>query len=105
KGGSLRAEMGGSPMKVRRAVELAIQITDAIAYAHAAGFIHGGLSPESIGITPKGHAKIPVFELAARNGFDPTSPDVRLHDYDSPEEASGQAGDQPRETHFGVAGV
>ena len=57
-------------MNVRRAVEIAIQIADAVADAHAAGFVHGGLSPDSIVITAKGHAKIPAFELAAQSGFD-----------------------------------
>jgi serine/threonine protein kinase len=94
KGQSLRAEMAGRPMNVRRAVELAIQMTDAVADAHAAGFVHGGLSPESIVITAKGHAKIPAFELAARGGFDHDAPDVRLRDYDSPEEARGQPADE-----------
>jgi serine/threonine-protein kinase len=81
-------------MNVRRAVELAIQVADAVADAHAAGFVHGGLSPDSIVITAKGHAKIPAFELAARGGFDPDAPDTRLRDYDSPEEARGQEADQ-----------
>jgi serine/threonine protein kinase len=94
KGQSLRAEMAGRPMNVRRAVELAIQVADAIADAHAAGFVHGGLSPESIVITAKGHAKIPAFELAARGGFDQNSDEVRLRDYDSPEEARGQEADE-----------
>lgn len=94
KGQSLRAEMAGRPMNVRRAVELAVQVADAIADAHGAGFVHGGLSPDSIVITAKGHAKIPAFELAARGGFDTGSDDVRLHDYDSPEEARGQPADE-----------
>jgi len=94
KGQSLRAEMAGQPMNVRRAIELAIQITDAVADAHAAGFVHGGLSPDSIVITSKGHAKIPAFELAARAGFDQNAADVRLRDYDSPEEARGQPADE-----------
>jgi serine/threonine-protein kinase len=94
KGQSLRAEMAGRPMNVHVAVELAVQIADAIADAHAAGFIHGGLSPDSIVITAKGHAKVPAFELAARTGFDEASGQVRLHDYDSPEEARGQAADE-----------
>ena len=93
KGQSLRAEMGGRPMNVRRAVELAVQITDAVADAHAAGFVHGGLSPDSVVITAKGHAKIPAFELASRGGFEEGAGDVRLRDYDSPEEASGQGAD------------
>lgn len=94
KGQSLRAEMAGRPMNVRRAVELAVQVADAVADAHAAGFVHGGLSPDSIVITAKGHAKIPAFELAARGGFDQDADDVRLRDYDSPEEARGQDADE-----------
>jgi len=93
KGQSLRAEAAGRPMNVRRAVEIAIQIADAVADAHAAGFVHGGLSPESIVISAKGRAKIPAFELAAQGGFDHTGREARLRDYESPEEANGQSPD------------
>ena len=93
KGQSLRAEMAGRPVNVRRAVELAVQIADAVADAHAAGFVHGGLSPDSVVVTAKGHAKIPAFELAARGGFEESDDQVRLRDYDSPEEARGCAPD------------
>ena len=94
KGQSLRAEMAGRPMNMRRAVELAVQVADAVADAHAAGFVHGGLSPDSIVITAKGHAKIPAFELASRGGFEQDTGAVKLRDYDSPEEARGQAADE-----------
>ena len=93
KGQSLRAEMAGRPMNVRRAVELAIQIADGIAEAHGAGFMHGGLSPETVMITAKGHAKIPAFELASRAGFEETASGPRLRDYNSPEEARGEPPD------------
>jgi len=93
KGQSLRAEAAGRAMNVRRAVEIAIQIADAVADAHAAGFVHGGLSPESIVISAKGRAKIPAFELAAQGGFQHDGREARLHDYESPEEANGQAPD------------
>ena len=89
KGQSLRAEMAGRPVNVRRAVELTVQIADAVADAHAAGFVHGGLSPDSVAVTAKGHAKIPAFELAARDGFEELDDQIRLRDYDSPEEAHG----------------
>ncbi|OFW35468.1 MAG: hypothetical protein A3F70_16370 [Acidobacteria bacterium RIFCSPLOWO2_12_FULL_67_14] len=92
KGQSLRAEMSGGVMNVRRAVELAIQIADAVADAHAAGFIHGALSPDTIVITAKGHAKIPAFDLATRSGFEASSGELR--DYESPEEARGGAPDE-----------
>lgn len=93
RGQSLRAEMAGRPMNVRRAVEIAIQIADAVAEAHAAGFVHGGLSPDSIVVTDRGHAKIPAFELASAGGFDESGDEVRLHDYDSPEESRGDPPD------------
>ena len=94
-GQSLRAEMAGRALKVQRAVEAAIQIADAIADAHANGFVHGGLSPESVAMTQRGHAKIPAFELAAHGGFDGAGGpgEVRLLDYLSPEEAGGQPAD------------
>jgi eukaryotic-like serine/threonine-protein kinase len=99
KGQSLRAEMGGRAMNVRRAVELAIQIADAVAEAHAAGFVHGGLSPESIVVTAKGHAKLPASELAAHGGFEEAADGPRLRDYISPEEAQGQPSDDRSDTY------
>jgi len=93
KGQSLRAEAAGRPMNVRRAVEIAIQVADAVADAHSQGFVHGGLSPDSIVISAKGRAKIPAFELAAHGGFEHDGSNARLRDYDSPEEAQGRAPD------------
>ena len=93
KGQSLRSEMGGRPINVRRALDLAIQMADAVADAHAWGYVHGGLSPESIVITAKGHAKVPAFALASREGF-ASAAEGRLHDYDSPEEARGLSSDE-----------
>jgi serine/threonine-protein kinase len=93
KGQSLRAEAGGRPMNVRRAVEIAIQMADAVADAHAHGYGHRGLSPDSVVISAKGRAKIPAFELASQSGFDRNSDDARLTDYDAPEEARGEPPD------------
>ena len=92
KGQSLRSEMAGRPINVRRAIDLAVQMAGGVADAHAFGYVHGGLSPESIVITARGHAKIPAFALASRDGF--AAPDAdHLHDYDSPEEARGLPSD------------
>jgi serine/threonine protein kinase len=92
-GRSLRAEMAGLQMNVRRAVELAIQIADAVAEGHALGYLHNGLSPDSIGITARGHAKIPASQLGTAFGFAP-SPGDTLIDYVAPEEAAGDPGDE-----------
>jgi serine/threonine protein kinase len=89
-GQSLRREIAGGYMNVRRAVETAVQIADAIAAAHDAGFVHGGLSPDSVSMTARGHAKVPAFALAAHTGF---AADGALQDYHAPEEAQGHAPD------------
>src|SRR5258705_13610034 len=51
KGQSLRSEMGGRPINIRRAADLAMQMADAVADAHACGYVHGGLSADSVVIT------------------------------------------------------
>lgn len=93
KGRSLRAELGGRPLPPRRAVEIAVQIADAIAEVHAAGFEPAGLSPESILITEKGHARIPLAALGARFGWDDGAP-ARLRAVDVPELRGGQPPDE-----------
>jgi len=93
-GRPLRAEMAGRPINARRAVELAIQVTDAVAEAHALGFLHSGLSPETIGITAKGHAKIPAFHLGTIIGFEEPSAAGKLVDCIAPEESEGGTADE-----------
>ena len=62
-GAPLHDEMAGRPMNPRRAVELCIQIADALADGHAAGILHGDLRPETIGVTAKGSAKLLDFGM------------------------------------------
>jgi eukaryotic-like serine/threonine-protein kinase len=64
-GPSLRDEMGGHPVNMRRAMEIAAQLADALAEGHSRGLIHGDLRPDNIVITPKGSAKILNFGLSA----------------------------------------
>lgn len=93
KGQSLRAEMAGRAVNPRRSVEMAIQIADAVADAHAAGFVHRGLSPDAVVITARGHAKIAAYDLAVQNGLVYADGEARLPDYDAPEEARGAPAD------------
>ena len=102
-GRPLREEMSGGAMNPRRALELAVQLADGVADAHAHGIIHGDLRPDTIIITPKGSAKILDFGFArwTRGGMlrtraarDPDglpSDATRVLAYLSPEQALGGA--------------
>jgi eukaryotic-like serine/threonine-protein kinase len=57
-GGLLSGEMGGRPMNARRALDLAVQVADALADVHAAGMLHADLRPATIAMTGKGSAKL-----------------------------------------------
>jgi len=55
---TLRQENDARSVNPRRAVELAVQIADALADAHGSGVLHGDLRPDTIIVTHKGSAKV-----------------------------------------------
>lgn len=57
-GQSLAAMTAGAPLNPRRAVDLAIQIADGLAAAHALDLVHGALSVDAVIVTPKGTPKL-----------------------------------------------
>jgi serine/threonine protein kinase len=61
---TLRRESAGRAVNPRRAVELAVQIADALADAHAHGVLHADLRPETIIVTQKGSAKVLDFGMS-----------------------------------------
>jgi serine/threonine-protein kinase len=64
-GQPLAAIVGGRPLNPRRALDYTIQLADALAVAHAASLVDGGITLSNIVITPKGSAKLLNFGLEA----------------------------------------
>ena len=63
-GESLKTVIGGRPLNPRRAIDLAVQVADALADAQAGGIVHRDITPANIMVTPKGNAKILDFGLS-----------------------------------------
>ena len=63
-GETLRTLLAGGALGVRDAIGIGLQITSAIAAAHARGIIHRDLKPENVMVRPDGYVKVLDFGLA-----------------------------------------
>lgn len=63
-GDSLYRRLVSRPLKTREVLDIACQVADGLAAAHAAGVVHRDLKPQNIMLTSDGRAKIVDFGLS-----------------------------------------
>ena len=96
-GTDLRSRLQKETIPAAESVEIARQVAEGLAYAHARGVVHRDIKPGNIMLNPDGQAKIMDFGLARMRMADhKTSTGIVLGTprYMSPEQISGQPVDQ-----------
>jgi len=107
-GQTLNERIAGAPLPMPDAIDIAIQVSDALDAAHAKTIVHRDIKPANIMITPRGHVSVLDFGLAKmKPAHNPSgasrAPTQLLTDpgmvlgtvqYMSPEQALGREADQ-----------
>jgi serine/threonine protein kinase len=85
-GGTLRQQLEGGPLPVRKAIDYGVQIANGLAAAHDKGIVHRDLKPENLFVTKDGRIKILDFGLAklmqSKTPLDGNEP-TQAHETDS----------------------
>ncbi|HEX9049533.1 MAG TPA: serine/threonine-protein kinase [Anaeromyxobacter sp.] len=97
-GTSLRALMGKHPLPVEKALDVARQVCDALAYLESQNVVHRDLKPENVLVMSDGHVKIIDFGIALSEGarrmtWAGLSATLGTPDYMAPEQIRGRRGD------------
>jgi len=81
-------------LDVREALEVAIEIARALAFAHEAGLVHRDVKPQNVLLNGDGRAKVTDFGIArsvdVESGMTETGTVLGTSNYIAPEQASGE---------------
>jgi serine/threonine protein kinase len=95
-GGSLQDKLSQTPFSVNDVVNYAMQIADALEYAHGQGVIHRDVKPANIMLHADGRVLLgdfglaKIFDGAARPAVRDGRPDAGTPEYMAPEQIKGQ---------------
>ena len=95
-GETLKERIARGPMAIDEALDVAMQVTRAVAAAHDADVVHRDIKPANIMLTRRGEVKLLDFgiaKLAGRTVLTRTGTTVGTIAYMSPEHLIGQGGD------------
>ena len=67
-GRTLGEVIAAAPLDIAGALELAVQLSDALAAAHEKGIVHRDLKPDNVMVTHEGRLKVLDFGIAKREG-------------------------------------
>jgi eukaryotic-like serine/threonine-protein kinase len=70
-GVTLRERLDDGPLPIPEAIEIGLQVTSALAAAHARGLVHRDIKPENVMLRPDGYVKVLDFGLAKLARLEP----------------------------------
>src|SRR5262245_9206045 len=95
-GSDLSRQLAPGALPIEKKIQIAVDICEGLAHAHARGIIHRDIKPANVFITEQGHAKIVDFGLARGEASDITHTGAILGtpNYMAPEQIRGEGIDQ-----------